>query len=408
MTRPRVSVIVVTFLPLMAIVARRAGAQESSAAKLSFTLQTDIDAFRQDSTNRVQVGRVPTVGEVRQARTALAGSLTKPFEWTYIIAIDGTGLYRTSSPALSINQLAVTLSLSHVGRLTVGKQREGVGREMIESRVASPLVERSPSTTAFLPTRNDGIRLSNTIFNERATWSAGVFNSFLTNHLSFVENGSQVSGRVSALPWLSCDSLDFVHLGASARWSDDQEDSLRFSSHPQANAAPNFLDTKSIPTDGSAMLAGEFAFVRGPVSILSEGSVVRLSAPSTTFSSTDSTSTATTTSPSGPAHFHGYYLELSWFPRGEHRKYDRTTGTFGDVDMRGHLNTFELAAEYNATNLRSGSVDGGVLDRGTIAASWYRTRNLRLALNAGYARLALDNELGWTRLLIARVQWILD
>ncbi len=384
-------VIVVTYLLLAYDGSyQQALAQNAATLHPELLIQSDLDAFGQDSASRQQVGRVPTGGEFRVVRATLSGEYNgRPTSVSYTMAFDLTGLYRAGAgPAVSINQLNFTLPIARLGHIKVGKQRETIVRELIESRSAAPILERSPSTSAFLPTRNDGIELWNAVLDRQLVWSLALFNSFLTNHLSFDDNGSQAEGRIAFTPRSKAGDRHLLHVGASTRWSGPHNDSLGFKSKPQANLAPNFIDTKSLPADGSWMWAGELAAVSGAVSLLSEGDVVRLQQPA-----------------SAHATFNGWYVEASWFPRGENREYDRSNATFGAVDMRGHLNAFEVAAEYNATDLRSGSIDGGALARTTIAASWYRSRGLRASINAGLARLDREAARGWTRILVARIQW---
>ena len=384
-------VIVVTFLLFASAgLYSKALAQNAATLHPELLIQSDLDAFGQDSASRQQVGSVPTAGEFRVVRATFAGGYNgRPTPVGYTIALDLTGLYRAGAgPAVSINQLNFTLPIARLGRVKIGKQRETVVREMIESRTAAPLLERSPSTTGFLPTRNDGLELWNSVLDQRLVWSVAVFNSFLTNHLSFDDNGSQAEARIAVTPRAKGGDRNLLHMALSTRWSGPQNDSLAFKSKPQANLAPNFIDTKLLAADASWMWAGELAAVQGSVSLLSEGVLVRLDQPA-----------------SGHAGFNGWYVEASWFPRGENRQYDRSNATFGSIDMRGHVNTFELAAEYNATDLSSGSIDGGDLARSTIAANWYRSRGLRASINAGLARLDRDETRGWTRIVIARIQW---
>ena len=369
----------------------RAQAQMPESLRPSIATQIDVDRFGRDSIARSQIGALPGVGEVRILRPQLEGRLHWPFEWRYLFTLEVTSSYRQNMHGtLFPNFIQLTFPISHVGNLVVGKQREGVSMQMFESRQYQPFMERAPVVTAFLPTRNDGVRLGNTALDDRLGWSLGAFNSWLTNNLTFPENGSQLNGRIYGSPILKDDARQLVHVGLSARWSEAQLDSLRFRSRPQANGAPNFIDTKQLATNGATMLGGELALVHGPASLTSELLGTRVNQDPTSRT------------------FYGYYAELSWFPRGEFRKYEKSSGTLRRVEMGDHINTFEIALNFNHTNLTSGDVDGGILDRGNLALSWYRRRGLRFEINAGLGRLDRSNTVGRTSFLLSRVQWYLE
>lgn len=370
------------------LVGLSAGAQSPDAFRPSLSLQADLDAFGADASARKQVGSLPTVGEVRILRPSAEGQLHWPFDWSYVVTLDVTAAYRQNTHgALFFNFLNLTVPVGHLGSLTIGKQREGVSRQMSESRSYQPFMERAPIVLAFLPTRNDGLRLHNTALDDRVGWTFGYFNSWITNDLTFSENGSQVSARVYGSPVFDDDGRRLVHVGLSGRWSEAQKDSLVFKSKPQANGAPTFIDTKEIPTNGATMLGGEIALVRGAWSLISELLGTRVNRD-----------------PSG-AEFHGWYAELSWFPKGESRIYEPRSGTLGKIDMRGHANAFEVALEFNRADLSDHEIDGGILDRGTLALSWYRERGLRLEINAGLGRLNRDGLIGRTTYFLGRAQW---
>jgi len=216
---------------------------------------------------------------------------------------------------------------------------------------------------------------------------AGGFNDFLRDRTTFARNGSQAAVRVADAIILSDDSASIVQLAADARYSGSQRDSLRFRARPQAHAAPYFLDTGLLPAFGSTLAAAEGRVGRGPISVASEGLADWVAQPGRT------------------TRFAAAYTAVSWFPRGEHRRYDISSGTLGDVDMQGHANTFEVAGEYSWTNLRTSAVDGGLLDEGMVALSWYRARGLRAEINAGVARLDRRGIVSQTPIVLARCQW---
>ena len=51
--------------------------------------------------------------------------------------------------------------------------------ERIMSMAFEPFQERSSAADAMMPSRNLGIRLNGNAFDQRASWSGGVFHDFI-------------------------------------------------------------------------------------------------------------------------------------------------------------------------------------------------------------------------------------
>lgn len=361
--------------------------QSARAVRPGVQIELDGDAFGADSGLKAAVGRVPSLGEVRTFRPFVRGTLRTGFEWTYDLTLELSGLERTDSdPFVTFNQLNVTPTLAKHTYVTIGKQRESTELQSTESRATQSFMERAAPVTVFIPTRNDGIRFHGSMFRQRSSWSIGAFNSFLTDHTTFAREGSQVAGRLTFAPGDTSAARDVVHLGAFGRWSQDSDGSLRFRTKPEANGAPDFVNTGKLPTTGSMMVGGEAAATHG------------------TFTATGELLGAHVRSPSS-ADFIAGYAELSWFPDGVRRPYNRGNGSFDEVDLGARHHAIEFALRVSFTDLNDGNVVGGNLLRTNFAASYFHRGGVRADFNAGYARLWKGPH-GATPIVLGRLQWI--
>ena len=222
-----------------------------------------------------------------------------------------------------------------------------------------------------------GIRFSNTIASGRMTWSAGWFNNWLDDGLSFDQSGNIFAGRVSGLPIEADGGRTLLHLGVSAVYRQAQNGTFISKSVPEVYEAPDFVDTGSFPADHATSIGGELAAVEGPFTLSGEYTATGVSSPQT-----------------GNPRFYGYYVESSWTLTGETRPYDHTLGAFGMISpaapfsfKHGGAGAWELAARYSSVDLTSGTITGGKFDRISGALSWYPTSQWRFEFNYGYGRL---------------------
>ena len=102
---------------------------------------------------------------------------------------------------------------------------------------------------AFSPTRNIGVRLSNTAAGDRMTWSVGWFNDWWTMDEAWDESGNQFTARVTGLLSISADGSDYTHLGGSLRYSGANKGVLRFRQRPESNTSSYYVDTGDLAAD---------------------------------------------------------------------------------------------------------------------------------------------------------------
>jgi len=157
-----------------------------------------------------------------------------------------------------------------------------------------------------------------------------------------------------------------------------------FDARPEVRLAPSFVDTGSIEADGMDVVGGELAVVLGPFSAQTELLWAFVDAAD-----------------AGNPQLAGWYAQASWFLTGEHRRYNRSKGSFkgvkpnrsflpvaGDCDVG--PGAWEVGVRFSHLRLddaREGA-EGGELNDLTLGLNWHLAPKLRLAGNYVLANLA--------------------
>ena len=367
------------------------------SVRLGFAALEDGAFYTQDSESKQQVGSLPSEGLFRLDDLALTGQIKFSHPWDYEVSANYKGLDPTDTRGWTLTNLNLSIPLGAFGNVTIGKQKEGVGLEMIENARDIPFMEHSVMTTAttFVDSHIAGVRFFNTVAAGRMTWSAGWFNNWLSDGLTFAESGNLYAGRLSGLPIESDGGRRLLHLGVSAAYRQPQNGSFKSKSFPEVYEAPDFVDTGSFPADHSTSIGAELAAVEGPVALSGEYTSTSVSSPQT-----------------GNPHFDGYYVMASWALTGETRPYSHASGAFGMISpaaplsfKHGGSGAWVLSARYSNIDLTSGTVEGGKFDRMSAALSWYPTYQWRLEFNYGYGRLEKSGLEGRTSFYQLRLQF---
>jgi phosphate-selective porin len=368
--------------------ARAAGqASDSSLARVGIAVLYDVSAFEQDSSNRHQLGTIPAVGAVRMDRLIISGVLRFPAAWSYLFSADYDGIRRDKHTAFTLNDLAAIVPLGGNTTLSVGRQKEGVMVQMMASTREIPVAERPAPLTAFVPTRNDGVRIA-TGQAQHGRWSLGWFNPYLTTKGAIPSGSNQLVGRGFATSGATDDDSSIVQVGMSAQWIGAPNGVSRFRTKPETDEAPDVVDTHSFNSTAVTTFGVDVVAQRRGWSLNAEA-----------------VATGTTQVDSGAVRFGGYYAEVSWRPGHEPRVYDAANGFLGRVQLRDHHGASELAVRFSHTDLSSRTIDGGVFDRTSVVASWYAPRSFRLLADYGYGVLRRGGIVGHMQFVTGRVQW---
>lgn len=218
--------------------------------------------------------------------------------------------------------------LPWLGNVRIGHFFTPIGLEAQTSSNFSTFLERS-LPRVFLPGRELGVASFNYTADERLTWSYGAFFYEMDEALHGIENdnqGTRLIGRVTGTPWYDelSEGRYLVHLGLGYGYARprrrtnpdplnalDEYRPVEFSARPEIHGSDALIETGEINTQEYQTLDGEFAWVRGPLSLQSE--LLWTGLDELHGGNTDLYST---------------YVFASYFLTGESRPYDRRQGVF--------------------------------------------------------------------------------
>jgi len=360
------------------------------SVRVGFAFLYDADAYRQSAVNEAQVGSLATVGVVRTGRLILDGTLGSAHRWRYLLAVESNRLEDIDPPEFTLKDLALSIPAGGNVWISVGRQKEGASQDIYLGTRTQPYSERSAGVTAFFPTRNDGLRVWNSgsfAADGRWGWSLGAFDSFLFNGDSFRANGGQYAARIFAAPVADDKTGRVAQLAFDVRATGAQDGFIEFKTKPEVDAAPNFVNTGRIPASSATTIDVEALVQRRSLSFVAE-----------------LLPTFVAGTPNGTLHFVGWYAGASWRSGGTPRAYDDETGSLSRVELERRKVVCELAARFSSADLTDRSVDGGALERGTLAVAVYAPHDLRVLIDYGFMSLS-KNGVGRASSLTARVQW---
>jgi len=336
----------------------------------------------QSDANKLQVGEIREFdqADVRALRFGLYGLFdVKGKPWTYTIA-GATNAFSQGFDTREINDFTffdVRLDLPIYGKtLSLGKQKEPQSLERGTGMVYLPFQERSMAADALMPSRNTGIVLSDTAFDNQMSWAAGVFNDWLDTGGSRSDSASQFITRVTGIPFRTEDESNLLHLGVGYRYSNSKE-GFTTGATPEIESAPEFLDTGALfEADDMVTWNYELGWRKGPYWLMAEY-----------------TSTELADTPYGDLSFSGYNIAASFIVTGEMRPYNHKSGTFRAVPIAkpvnaGGLGALELGLRYSTLDLSDNGLQGGEADVYTIAANWWLRSDVLFSINL--QRVVLD------------------
>jgi phosphate-selective porin OprO/OprP len=259
----------------------------------------------------------------------------------------------------------------------VGYMKAPFSLEQATSLQNSTFLERSLAN-ALVPRRNTGVMATNTHFEQRLNWGAGVF--FLDESLAEtdasvegLENDWEIAARVNWFPVAPEDGDRLLLVGCSYAHVFSDAAGLVIAQRPESRLVPALVGTlEGSAIDGADRFGVELAWLDGPLSIQAEAlglSVGRDRGASDLF-------------------FWGGYAQVSYFLTGERRIYGRTAGAFGRVIPKnpfrpsaGQWGAFQLAARVSTLDLNDRDVRGGQELNFTLGLNWYLLANLRFSAN---------------------------
>jgi len=347
----------------------------------------------QDDASKAQVGDVSDFegGEIRGLRFGLVGTLNV-FEQPWVYTIFGAtnafdkGFNEEGLDDVSLFDWRLDVPFLKSSVLSIGKQKEPISGERVQSMLFNQMQERSAVADALMPSRNVGIVWNGGNPERYMSWGMGIFNDWFDANQDFDESATQYVGRLTWAPLRNADDSSIVHLGVGYRYSDAKE-GFRFRTEPEFNNSPTFVDTGfgsetgMLPAERLDTYNLELAWRWGPLWLASEYTRADVDNPEL-----------------GNPSFDGYWVGASWALTGEMRSYNRKSGTFGGLPVsrsvyQGGKGTWEANARWSSIDLSDGAVQGGEMDIASLGLNWWLTPFFGVNANYRYiwhSRSGLD------------------
>lgn len=317
-------------------------------------IQIDTSSINDDALDR------SSGTTIRRARLGLKGTFFK--EWHYRFQAGfGNG-----------SETIVDAYGSYTGfdgfEIKAGQFKEPFSLEQIQSARNITFVERA-TLLALSPARSIG--LQGKYHTGDYTLTAGVFGDNV-NTQSTDDEAISFTGRATALPYQSENSLLHVGLSGSYRLPDRANDEVSFSAGIEETVQTvDAVDTGAITNvEGTVLFGAELAGYWGPFSLQGEYAHADVSRDNG-FEDVS---------------FDAAYIQGSWFLTGEHRSYSRKNAVFGGVSPKnppgnGGIGAFEIGARYSTIDLTDGPITGGESDNISFSFSWYPNKYTRFLAN---------------------------
>ena len=357
---------------------------------LGFVGIVDYNHFKQDSNSISQVGRQNDQWDDRSSRFILLGTIgPEVYQTHYYVAYgwNGPKAHENGKKDWSFTDLIITAPVGPLGALTFGKTKEPFIYEIVGDAAFLPQIDRV--LNPFFPSRNVGLQLSNTAFKKRMTYTTGWFNQWWVQKTVFDETGNDFASRVTGLISINEDGSRYLHVGASARYSGANNGVVRLRGRAESNVSSYYVDTGNIPASNQKEFALEALWTRDRYSVLTEYTSSQVNA----------------TQIANPS-FYGFYVTGSVFFTGEHRPYDRNVGFARRPIPKRRWGAVELTARYSRLDLNDKSIQGGLMNKGTLDLNWFLNRRWKLAMAGGLVNLDRKGLNGYTTIFQTRIQYV--
>jgi phosphate-selective porin OprO and OprP len=363
--------------------------------------------LQQDSQSEFQVGELESFdgGEVRGLRFGGVGTLN--FERPWVWAVFGAthafdkGFDSTKSDDYSLFDLRLDIPIWEKASFSIGKQKEPISMERLMALGHGPLGERAAVSDALLPSRNVGVVMAGSVFNDRVSLAGGAFNNWLDKDQpnSFSDNATQFVSRATWVPTHSKNESTLLHLGVGLRHSDSEE-GFKTQSGPEFNKAPDFMETAFFDPDDSMTYQAELSLRSGPFWL--HGEYVRTDLED-----------AGLNDPS----IDGYHITASWILTGEVRPYNKRGGVFRPIPIartveQNGWGAWEVSTRFSTLDMNevpdAAGLDAGEMDVWSLGLNWWLTPTMNANINYRYVDLDRLGVQGSSQGFVTRIMLILE
>ena len=355
-----------------------------------------------DATNEGQVGDLSQFegGSIRGFRAGLGGTFNFKKPWTYVFTF-GTRAFERGFEQGNLDEFVlydyrVSIPIGSA-TLSVGKTKETISMSRLSAMIYEPAQqERAAVADGLLPARNIGIVINNSFLKERMTWSAGVFNNWYEVDRSFSNNPTVFTGRITALPFVSEDESNLLHLGIAGRYS-NAAGGIQYQATTEIFSGPVSVDTDPINDASSTFhYSLEMAWRKGPFILM--GEYLQANVSSTTFNN-----------PS----FKGYYVVASYVLSGEMRGYNKRSGLVNRLKVANEVKSggwgaLEVYSRWSSVDMTDQNVAGGEMNTLSFGLNWWPMSSIQANVNYRYSTLDRFGEQGFNHGLVTRLSFMLE
>ncbi len=358
--------------------------------------QADAGWIHQDANSFNQYGDIKDGSDFRRARLSAKGSVTELTN--YFFQMDFGFFGRPTFTDVWLEQTKVPF----FGNVRIGQWKQPFGLETVSSFRYTTFMERSVLFQPFTPFRHLGIGFYDHSDDLSMTWAASGFRTGQDQFGATLssDGGYGTAERLTWLPSWECDGRHYLHLGVGHFFNAPPDDSVTFRTIPEffvgangpgavgtsgqavpggSNGVPFFITTGAVNTSAYNVLGSELLWVRGPISLQSEAMM-----------------NVVNQSGGGQAVLPGAYAQVGYFLTGEHRPYDRKTGTIDRVIPKSNLTfdgkccdpglgAWEVAGRWSYLDLNDSAIRGGTIMDYTAGLNWYWNPYTKMVFNYVHA-----------------------
>jgi len=353
----------------------------------------EFAGYKQDSNSKRQIDSMGSsldpAFSVRDFRITVSGQLKKTKR---IITWKAGFMYDDANRAWFVRETGVMVDVTELwGKFFVGRTKEGFSMNKVMVGYAGWTMERQMAIDV-IPILADGVKWLGYLPKQKLLWNAGIYIDWLSQGQSFSTYKWQTAFRLAWLPIYNPENNSVLHIGASYRYGKPKDGEIRLRSRPEADPAPQFIDTEKFPSDFSNQFGAEAYYSSGPWMFGSEVYMHR-------FHSLEANDPV----------FTGGDVVASYTITGETRPYHPSTGILGFMPVKrpvfkGGPGAWEVLVRYSSLDLNGGTLQGGKFWRITPMVNWYLSKDVRFVLAYGYGVLDRFGLKGATQFFQARIQ----
>lgn len=351
-------------------------------------IMNDWAFFSQGDSIQNHFGEIKSGTEFRKLRFYNSGEIFDNIK--YKLQLDFTGgIIELKDAFIEINEIPF------IDAIEIGQFKEPIRLDVVGSSKYLTFMERS-FVSEFLPTRNTGFMIRNSVFENILNWQVGFFRTaddYGDN--KNIDKAYNLTGRITGLAYRHKDRNHLLHLGFAYSYRKPDENIYKIDSRPESHLAPEYVSTGDISNVNNNQVYSSEAFL-----LLQSFSFQAEYINTTVLCGTNADSVKYS--------FSSYYAQASYFLTGESKNFKSSYSGLGRISPKnnfgngdGGIGAWEIAFRYSNINLNDKTVNGGELTDITIGLNWYLNPVTRIMFN--YI-MADRNEIGKSKIFQMRFQ----